>query len=50
MADVCDYRFSSLNSAIDFSKSNNLLGVILDASLLVRLMVLSKTRILIQYH
>ncbi|KAI0921288.1 hypothetical protein AcW2_006306 [Taiwanofungus camphoratus] len=36
MADVCDYRFSSLNSAIDFSKSNNLLGVILDASLLAR--------------
>jgi len=34
--DVHDYRFSSLDSAVEFSKSNNLLGVLLDAGLLAR--------------
>ncbi|KAH9938577.1 uncharacterized protein B0H18DRAFT_1081185 [Fomitopsis serialis] len=34
--DVRDYRFSSLDSAVEFAKSNNLLGVLLDAGLLVR--------------
>ncbi|TFY59123.1 hypothetical protein EVJ58_g5976 [Rhodofomes roseus] len=34
--DVRDYRFTSLDSAVDFAKANNLLGVLLDAGLLVR--------------
>ena len=33
--DVHDYRFTSLDSAVEFAKSNNLLGVLLDAGLLV---------------
>ena len=34
--DVHDYRFASLDAAAEFCKSNNLLGVLLDAGLLVR--------------
>lgn len=34
--DVQDYRFSSLDAAVEFSKSNNLLGVLLDAGLLAQ--------------
>ncbi|OBZ76417.1 Ankyrin repeat protein nuc-2 [Grifola frondosa] len=36
--DVHDYRFASLDSAVEFCKTNNLLGVLLDAGLLVRLL------------
>ena len=33
--DVYDYRFASLGAAVEFAKQNNLLGVLLDAGLLV---------------
>lgn len=36
-ADVDDRRLSSISAAIDWAKTNNLLGVFLDADLLVRL-------------
>lgn len=36
--DVYDYRFASLGAAVEFAKQNNLLGVLLDASLLVCLL------------
>ncbi|KAH9899788.1 cyclin-dependent protein kinase inhibitor [Cubamyces lactineus] len=36
MDDVHDYRLWSLDAAVEFSKMNNLLGVILDAGLLAR--------------
>ncbi|CCM04807.1 uncharacterized protein FIBRA_07000 [Fibroporia radiculosa] len=34
--DVHDYRFASLDAAVEFSRSNNLLGLLLDAGLLAQ--------------
>ena len=39
--DVHDHRLYSLDAAVEFSKTNNLLGVLLDAGFLVRTSLIS---------
>lgn len=43
LGDVDDRRLSSVSAAIDWAKMNNLLGVFLDADLLVRVLYISRT-------
>ena len=43
--DVDDRRLSSISASVDWAKANNLLGIFMDADLLVRLLPLSRSSI-----